>query len=343
MFKVYWYCLIFTEFYICCVCLILFGQIFILSSWNKILVCYLICALYESTDLHPPHTKPFLFARKCWCLNIGVVEENFGNILNINKPNIELCWKAMELTARKIKSCNLLSLIMCFIHMPLCTPCSSNQMRNNLAFGKPAFQSTTWEANSAARVVDGDRSPRYCSHITGTNHPPWFVVDLGFVSSVTEVSVFSGGTGRRGEHFSPLCGWVGSLFWVVWTWNIHVCWLPGGTLRYFVANVGLVFGGVYDKSSFKVCSHAPAKVGMTRLSCPRPIRGRYVAVTSSHGVMVLCEVEVYTGKSASGLSEFEYIFLLWLVWLCVKNNSFEQSTLSTFVSSGFLNFDRSCG
>ena len=51
----------------------------------------------------------------------------------------------------------------------------------NLAFGKPAWQSSTTDEGRAIRAVDGNREGNFskesCS-LTAVNEAPWWVVDL---------------------------------------------------------------------------------------------------------------------------------------------------------------------
>ena len=64
------------------------------------------------------------------------------------------------------------------------TSCPASEHPNNLALGKTAYQSSTYESKgSASHGVDGKLDTNYntsngCIH-TNNDNPPWWLVDLG--------------------------------------------------------------------------------------------------------------------------------------------------------------------
>ena len=69
----------------------------------------------------------------------------------------------------------------------------------NLAFGKPAWQSSTIDEGRAIRAVDGNGegnfSKQSCS-LTGEDEVPWWVVDLQAECNIIRVAI----TNRGGSY-----------------------------------------------------------------------------------------------------------------------------------------------
>ena len=72
----------------------------------------------------------------------------------------------------------------------------------NLALGKPAFQSSLHYSGYPSKAVDGDReddlgaynfNPLTCSHTENDHESPWWAVDLGGPVIVTQVVIVNRG------------------------------------------------------------------------------------------------------------------------------------------------------
>ena len=72
----------------------------------------------------------------------------------------------------------------------------------NLAFGKPAWQSSTLAQRFATQAVDGNRDgdfrERSCS-LTAVDEVPWWLVDLQAEHKVVRVAI----TNRGGSYGNP--------------------------------------------------------------------------------------------------------------------------------------------
>ncbi|XP_013383414.1 fucolectin-like [Lingula anatina] len=155
----------------------------------------------------------------------------------------------------------------------LCRGCTQN-----LAKGKPAYQSSTYQNRYgitdlyyASRAVDGNYNDNgnhgSCSH-TDAGQGGWWLVDLKTTARVAGVII----TNRR-----DCCS-------------------------YRLTNFEVKVGTSYDNSSsftqYKLCASYPgqAPVGNTSLSCESPLTGRYVLIIkvgSDDQALQLCEVEVH--------------------------------------------------
>ncbi|XP_064626172.1 uncharacterized protein LOC135486923 [Lineus longissimus] len=140
----------------------------------------------------------------------------------------------------------------------------------NVARGKPASQSTTYDKGEASKAVDGNPNPsRYqdysCTHTRRNYPPPWWFVDLKARHSVNSVTIInrSDGYGNRLKDFDVIISEVAP---------------PSGF------------------SSGEVCySHQgnSANGQIYNLPCQGKV-GRFVGVRlRDAGTLSLCEVEVY--------------------------------------------------
>ncbi|XP_053374050.1 fucolectin-1-like [Mercenaria mercenaria] len=133
----------------------------------------------------------------------------------------------------------------------------------NLAFGKKAYQSTTYPGGYASKAVDGNTNQDYdkgrsCTHTNNQKHPSW-EVDLGENAYIHHVRIF----------------------------NRKDC--CGERLRAVVLYIGK------NKESYKQYEIHTGKVGSSyTFSMPKdsPV-GRWVRLTLHlTGILTLCEVQV---------------------------------------------------
>ncbi|KAI8498801.1 hypothetical protein Bbelb_232540, partial [Branchiostoma belcheri] len=144
--------------------------------------------------------------------------------------------------------------------------------RENIARGRPAWQSTTYEGEypskgEAGNAVDGNRETLYnvhvCAHTLDENDP-WWYVDLGSPRSIERVVIFN----REdccSERLSPF--------------RVHV-------------------GNSLAVASNPSCGGDHSAAGLiTAVECAG-VTGRYVGVLlpGSGRILTLCEVEVYESK-----------------------------------------------
>ncbi|XP_013392233.1 fucolectin-like [Lingula anatina] len=145
----------------------------------------------------------------------------------------------------------------------------------NLAKGKPAYQSSTYRNEygvyNASRAVDGnyddDNRNGSCAH-TGSGQGQWWLVDLETTARVAGVIITN-----RGDGYSD-------------------------RLNNFEVRVGTCFVDSSSFTQYKLCASYPgaAPVGNTSLSCGSPLRGRYVLIIkvgNDNHHLQLCEVEVH--------------------------------------------------
>ncbi|XP_013392232.1 fucolectin-like [Lingula anatina] len=157
-----------------------------------------------------------------------------------------------------------------FLDGALCRGCTQN-----LAKGKPAYQSTTYVnvngVHPASRSVDGNydnvMSNGRCSH-TDLGQGQWWLVDLETTASVAGVIITN-----RGDCCSERLN------------NVEV-------------RIGTSYVNNSSFTQYKLCASYPgvAPVGNTSMSCGSPLRGRYVLIIkvgSDDSYLQLCEVEVH--------------------------------------------------
>ncbi|XP_013421146.1 fucolectin-like [Lingula anatina] len=149
---------------------------------------------------------------------------------------------------------------------PLCRGCSQD-----LAKGKPAYQSSTRASSVAILAVDGNYNDIWhqgsCTH-TDHGQGNWWLVDLETKANVAGVTVTN-----RGD----CCN---------------------NRLVNFEVRVGYSFVGNSSFTQYKLCASYPgvAPKGNTSLTCRTPLRGRYVLIIkvgSDELALQLCEVEVH--------------------------------------------------
>ncbi|XP_013415405.1 fucolectin-5-like [Lingula anatina] len=159
-----------------------------------------------------------------------------------------------------------------YLDRTLCRSCTQN-----LAKGKPAYQSSTYQTCDASLAVDGnyddDKTHGSCTH-TNAGQGQWWLVDLEPTARVAGVIITNRGDG--------------------YTYR----------LNNFEVRVGTTYEDSSSFSQYKLCASYPgvAPVGNTTLSCGSPLRGRYVLIIkvgSDNHQLQLCEVEVHGISSAT--------------------------------------------
>lgn len=86
----------------------------------------------------------------------------------------------------------------------------------DIAVGKPATQSSTFETNVADHAVDGDRGTdlieNTCSHTDIKDFNPWWRVDLQAVYYIIKVRILNRGLDMY---------LVGNTKWMVWLFKLY--------------------------------------------------------------------------------------------------------------------------
>merc|ERR1719229_1816545 len=148
-----------------------------------------------------------------------------------------------------------------------------DELMNNIALRKSAWQTGIGWNGQPSRVVDGNKYNRYsgntCSH-TDLRDKPYWAVDLGASHTVTGVSI----TNR-----ADCCSTRLRNYNVVVT-NTRPA---GATPAYGSANI----------CAYRKNHHS----GTLYLRCYKPISGRYVMIQlNDRQYLTLCEVEVYSSQ-----------------------------------------------
>ncbi|XP_048580701.1 receptor-type tyrosine-protein phosphatase S-like isoform X3 [Nematostella vectensis] len=149
--------------------------------------------------------------------------------------------------------------------------------RENVAKNKTASQSSSFSGGYAYRAVDGDLTPLYgsgqmCSHTNNGDAKPWWMVDLGTSTHVTEVYIVNKEDNKDNR------------------------------LRSFELRIGEdgTRGGVSNPKCGDVYAIPDARV--RSIYCIPAMPGRYLTIKSNVPLLTLCEVEVYTTKQACSFS-----------------------------------------
>ncbi|XP_052694963.1 neurogenic locus notch homolog protein 1-like [Crassostrea angulata] len=144
-----------------------------------------------------------------------------------------------------------------------------NEVLPNIAFRKPAEQSSTKFHYNASRAVDGIRETNFllhsCTNTDDGDKNPWWRVDLQAVYSITSVRILNRGLDRYGD--------VSEL------------------LRDVTVTVGLTESNVNTPCGFFAGPGTASQLVV--IDCPTSIQGRFVKISKTTEALTLCEVDVF--------------------------------------------------
>nr|XP_034307097.1 fucolectin [Crassostrea gigas] len=143
---------------------------------------------------------------------------------------------------------------------------------SNIALGKPAKQSSTFDNNTAKYAVDGNRGTDLiedrCSH-TGDSDidtNPWWLVDLQAVYYIKTVRILNRGMDKYGKDVS-----------------------------HRLQNVTVTVG-VTESNVNTLCGFFPGPGTLAQLvviDCPTSTKGKFVRISKPTEALTLCEVDVF--------------------------------------------------
>ncbi|XP_062619031.1 fucolectin-like [Saccostrea cucullata] len=140
----------------------------------------------------------------------------------------------------------------------------------NVAVGKPAVQSSTFQTDDAAKAVDGDRGTdiieNTCSHTDIGDDYPWWRVDLLDNYYILTVRIVNRGMDMYGIDESA-------------------------RLKDVTVNTGVTLSDIT-----KFCGFFAGPGGLSQLvtiNCPQYTMGRYVQISLVTPYLTLCEVDVF--------------------------------------------------
>lgn len=141
---------------------------------------------------------------------------------------------------------------------------------SDIALGKPAEQSSTFNSYYARWAVDGTRGADLiedkCSHTGSGDKNPWWMVDLQAVYYIKTVRIVNRGMDRNGIDVSH--------------------WLQNVTVTV----------GVTESAVNTLCGFFPGPGTLAQLvviDCPTSPHGRFVKISKTTEALTLCEVDVF--------------------------------------------------
>ncbi|XP_062574814.1 fucolectin-1-like, partial [Saccostrea cucullata] len=140
----------------------------------------------------------------------------------------------------------------------------------NVAVGKPAVQSSTFQTDDAAKAVDGDRGTdiieNTCSHTDTGDDNPWWRVDLLDNYYILTVRIVNRGLDFYGIDESA-------------------------RLKDVTVSTGITLSNI---TSFCGFFAGPGVLSqLVTINCPQYTMGRYVQISLVTPYLTLCEVDVF--------------------------------------------------
>ncbi|XP_052676614.1 fucolectin-like [Crassostrea angulata] len=213
-------------------------------------------------------TFSLVFLTCIFCQRLYKTDYQQNNILNRESKDVSLQCLLDETEALLKKKTSDLQNCIDKMDAHNENPC---YVMSDIALGKPAKQSSTFNNNIAKYAVDGNRGTDIiedtCSHTGGGDSNPWWMVDLQAVYYIKTVRILNRGMDKFGIDVSH--------------------WLQNVTVTV----------GVTESNVNTLCGFFPGPGTLAQLlvviDCPTSTKGKFVRISKPTKALNLCEVDVF--------------------------------------------------